>query len=84
MAATLSMEVLQDDIAITLAQVIAAANKRAISAGVDVNNSIITIMQIIGKAFLLAAKACFVVGLVCCRSSASPTRFAPDATGRAA
>ena len=52
MAATLSMEVLQDEIAVTLAQVIAAANKRAIVAGVDVNNSIITIMQIIGKEFL--------------------------------
>ena len=52
MAATLSMEVLQDEIAVTLAQVIAAANKRAIAAGVDVNDSIITIMQIIGKEFL--------------------------------
>jgi hypothetical protein len=52
MAATLSMEVLQDEIAVTLAQVIAAANKRAIAAGIDVNNSIITIMQIIGKEFL--------------------------------
>ena len=52
MAETLSVEVLQDDIAVTLAQVIAAANKRAIAAGVDVNDSIITIMQIIGTEFL--------------------------------
>ncbi len=45
MAATLSPEVLQDDIAVSLARVIAAANKRARQMGVDVPQSLITITQ---------------------------------------
>jgi hypothetical protein len=49
MAAELTKEVLQDDIAVALAQVIAAANKRATAAGVNVKESIITITQIIGR-----------------------------------
>lgn len=42
---TLTADVLQDDIAIALAHVIAAANKRAIQLGVDVNRSLITITE---------------------------------------
>ncbi|MBS1787472.1 MAG: hypothetical protein JST85_07120 [Acidobacteria bacterium] len=38
-------EVLNDDLAISLARVIAAANKRASELGVDVMQSIITISQ---------------------------------------
>ncbi len=45
MAAVLSSEVLQDNLAISLARVIAAANKRASELGVDVLQSIITITQ---------------------------------------
>jgi len=45
MAATLSPEVLQDDIAVSLARVLAAANKRARELGVDVLQSLITITQ---------------------------------------
>ncbi len=45
MAAVLSPEVLQDNLAISLARVIAAANKRASELGVNVEQSIITISQ---------------------------------------
>ncbi len=45
MAAVLSNDVLQDDLAVSLARVIAAANKRASELGVDVLQSIITITQ---------------------------------------
>jgi len=45
MAATLTNEVLQDDMAVALARVIAAANKHARELGVDVVQSIITISQ---------------------------------------
>lgn len=45
MAAILSSEVLQDNLAVSLARVIAAANKRAGEFGVDVLQSIITITQ---------------------------------------
>lgn len=41
----LSPEVLQDNLAVSLARVIAAANKRAAELGVDVLQSIITISQ---------------------------------------
>jgi len=43
--ATLSSEVLQDDLAVALAQVIATANKRARELGVDILQSLITITQ---------------------------------------
>lgn len=43
--ATLSADVLQDDMAVTLARVIAAANKRARELGVDALQSFITITQ---------------------------------------
>ncbi len=43
--ATLSTEVLQDDIAVSLARVMAAANKRARESGVDIIQSLITITQ---------------------------------------
>jgi hypothetical protein len=43
--AALTADVLQDDLAITLARVLAAANKRARELGVDVLQSIITITQ---------------------------------------
>ncbi|MBI3362842.1 MAG: hypothetical protein HY023_17205 [Chloroflexi bacterium] len=46
MSTTLTAEVLQDDIAVSLARVLAAANKRAREAGVDVLQSLITITQI--------------------------------------
>jgi hypothetical protein len=45
MAAVLTTEVLQDDIAVSLARAIAAANKRARESGVDVLQSIISITQ---------------------------------------
>ncbi|MBN1312536.1 MAG: hypothetical protein JXB30_14065 [Anaerolineae bacterium] len=45
MAATLSADVLQDDLAVSLARVLAVANKRARELGVDVLQSIITITQ---------------------------------------
>ncbi len=45
MAAVLAPDVLQDDIAVSLARSIAAANKRARESGVDVLQSIITITQ---------------------------------------
>ena len=45
MTATLAAEVLQDDIAVSLARVMAAANKRARQLGVDVADSLITITQ---------------------------------------
>jgi len=43
--ATLSADVLQDDMAVTLARVMATANKRARELGVDVAKSFITITQ---------------------------------------
>ena len=45
MAATLTADVLQDDIAVSVARVIAAANKRARELGIDVVQSIISITQ---------------------------------------
>lgn len=45
MAATLTADVLQDDIAISLARAIAVANKHARELGVDVLQSLITITQ---------------------------------------
>ncbi len=46
MATALTTDVLQDDLAVSLARVMAAANKRARELGVDVVESIITITQI--------------------------------------
>jgi hypothetical protein len=45
MAETLTAEVLQDDIAVSLARAMAAANKRARELGTDVLQSLITITQ---------------------------------------
>ena len=45
MAATLTGDVLQDDIAVSLARVIASANKRARELGVDIVQSLVTITQ---------------------------------------
>ncbi len=45
MSATLTAEVIQDDIAVSVARATAAANKRARELGVDVLQSIITITQ---------------------------------------
>jgi len=45
MSATLTADVLQDDLAVLLARVLAAANKRARELGVDVLQSFITITQ---------------------------------------
>ena len=43
--ATLSADVLQDDMAVSLARVMATANKRARELGVDIVQSLITITQ---------------------------------------
>lgn len=43
--ATLSADVLQDDVAVTIARVTATANKRARELGVDILQSFITISQ---------------------------------------
>ncbi|MBV9468063.1 MAG: hypothetical protein JO316_12770 [Abitibacteriaceae bacterium] len=45
MTATLTPDVYQDDIALSLARVIAVANKRARESGVDVLQSFITVTQ---------------------------------------
>jgi hypothetical protein len=45
MAATLTPDVLQDELAISLARALAVANKRARESGVDVLQSLITITQ---------------------------------------
>ena len=49
MAATLTKEVLQDEIALLFAQVIAAANKHASAAGVNIKESNISVAQLFGK-----------------------------------
>jgi hypothetical protein len=43
--ATLTADVFQDELAMTLARVMAAANKRACESGVDLLHSLITITQ---------------------------------------
>jgi hypothetical protein len=45
MATVLAAEVLQDDIAVSLARVLASANKHAREMGVDIQETIITITQ---------------------------------------
>jgi hypothetical protein len=45
MATTLTADVLQDDLAVSLARAIAAANKKARELGVDVAQSLISIVQ---------------------------------------
>ncbi len=45
MATSLTADVLQDDLAVSLARVLAAANKKARESGVDVLQSLITITQ---------------------------------------
>ena len=45
MAATLTVEVYQDEIAVTIANVLAMANKRASEMGIDVAESLLTITQ---------------------------------------
>lgn len=45
MAATLTADVLQDDLAVSLACALASANKRACESGIDVVQSLITITQ---------------------------------------
>jgi hypothetical protein len=45
MAAMLTADVLQDEIAVSLARVMAAANKRARESGIDLLQSLITITQ---------------------------------------
>ena len=53
MAATLTAEVLQDHVAVSLARTMATANKRARELGVDVIQSLITITQHISDGTLL-------------------------------
>jgi len=45
--ASLSADVLQDDVAVSVARVVAAANKRARELNIDVPQSLITITQVI-------------------------------------
>ncbi len=45
MAAILTNEVLQDEIAVSVAQVLASANKKAAELGFDVKESLITVSQ---------------------------------------
>lgn len=47
MGVTLSADVLEDDMAVSLARVLASANKRARELNVDVPQSLITITQLI-------------------------------------
>lgn len=47
MGATLSAEVLDDDMAVSLARVLASANRRARELNIDVPQSLITITQVI-------------------------------------
>jgi hypothetical protein len=47
MGATLSADVLDDDMAVSLARVLASANKRARELNIDVPQSLITITQLI-------------------------------------
>jgi len=47
MGATLSADVLEDDMAISLARVLASANRRARELNIDVPESLITITQLI-------------------------------------
>jgi len=53
MAATLTAEVLQDDIAVSLARAIATANKRARELGVDALQSLITVTQHVSNGIAL-------------------------------
>ncbi|MBM3130025.1 MAG: hypothetical protein FJ009_15560 [Chloroflexi bacterium] len=45
MAAVLTADVLQDEVAVSLARVVAAANARAREAGVDLRQSLVSITQ---------------------------------------
>jgi hypothetical protein len=45
MATTLTADVLQDELAVSLARALATANKRARKLGIDVSESLITITQ---------------------------------------
>ena len=45
MAATLTAEVLQDEMAVSLARVLAAANRQARESGIDLLNSLVSITQ---------------------------------------
>jgi len=45
MAMTLTADVLQDELAVSLARALAVANKRARELGIDVSGSLITITQ---------------------------------------
>jgi hypothetical protein len=46
MAAVLNPDVLQDELAVSVAHIIAAANKRAREEGVDIAESLVTITQV--------------------------------------
>lgn len=49
MATVLSNETLQDEIAVSVAQVVASANRKAKELGVDVKESLITVSQHLAK-----------------------------------
>lgn len=49
MATVLSNETLQDEIAVSVARVLASANRKAKELGVDVKESLITVSQLLAK-----------------------------------
>ena len=49
MATVLSKETLQDEIAVSVAQILASANRKAKELGVDVRTSLITVSQHLAK-----------------------------------
>lgn len=49
MATALSSDVLQDDLAVSLARALAAANRRAQEAGVDATQSVISVQQLLAS-----------------------------------
>ena len=49
MAAVLTKETLSDEIAVTMAQIVAAANRRAKELGVEAADSLITVSQHLAK-----------------------------------
>ena len=49
MATVLSKETLQDEIAVSVAQILASANRKAKELGIDVRTSLITVSQHLAK-----------------------------------
>jgi len=49
MATVLSKETLQDEMAVSVARILASANRKAKELGFDVNESLITVSQLLAK-----------------------------------